>query len=79
MEDHERRLKSSKEARDRAGEGIAYCNLRNVYDRLGAFQKAIEYHERHVKISKEVGDTYRLISLHQVLYINKYIYYTSIL
>ena len=37
-------------------EGIAYCNLGNAYDRLGDFQKAIEYHERHRKISKEVGD-----------------------
>ena len=24
--------------------------------RLGDLQKAMEYHERHVKISKEVGD-----------------------
>ena len=29
--------------------GIAYYSL-------GDFQKAIEYHERHLKISKEVGD-----------------------
>ena len=29
--------------------GIAYYNL-------GDFRKAIEYHERHLKISKEVGD-----------------------
>ena len=29
--------------------GIAYYSL-------GDFRKAIEYHERHLKISKEVGD-----------------------
>ena len=58
---------------------IAYCNLGNVYDRLGDFQKTIEYQERHVKISKEVGDTYRLISPHEVLYINKYIFCTFVL
>ena len=41
---------------DRAGEGRAYDNLGIAYHRLGDFQKAIEYHERHLKISKEVGD-----------------------
>ena len=41
---------------DRAGEGQAYRNLGNAYDSLGDFQKAIEYHKRHLKISKEVGD-----------------------
>ena len=41
---------------DRAGEGKAYGNLGNAYDSLGDFQKAIEYHERHLKISKEVGN-----------------------
>ncbi|CAH3184240.1 unnamed protein product [Porites lobata] len=56
IEYHERHLRISKEVGDRAGEGIAYCNLGNAYDSLGDFQKAIEYHERHLKISKEVGD-----------------------
>ena len=41
---------------DRAGEGRAYCNLGNVYHSLGDFEKAIEYQERDLKISKEVGD-----------------------
>ena len=41
---------------DRAGEGKAYNNLGVAYKNLGDFQKAIEYHERHLKISKEVGD-----------------------
>ena len=40
-----------------AGEGRAYGSLGNAYHSLGDFQKAIEYHERHLKISKEVGDT----------------------
>ena len=41
---------------DRAGEGSAYGNLGIAYHSLGDFQKAIEYHERQLKISKEVGD-----------------------
>ena len=41
---------------DRVGERRAYCNLGNAFRNLGEFQKAIEYHERHLKISKEVGD-----------------------
>ena len=39
-----------------AGEGSAYGNLGNAYASLGDFKKAIEYHERHLKIAKEVGD-----------------------
>ena len=41
---------------DKAGEGGAYGNLGNAYQSLGDSQKAIEYHERHLKTSKEVGD-----------------------
>ena len=41
---------------DRAGEGKAYGNLGNAYDGLGDFKKAIDYHERDLKIAKEVGD-----------------------
>ena len=41
---------------DRAGERMSYGNLGNAYRRLGDFKKAIEYHERHLKIAKEVGD-----------------------
>ena len=41
---------------DRAGEGRAFGNLGNVYHSLGDFQKAMEYYERLLKISKEVGD-----------------------
>ena len=41
---------------DRAGEVQAYGNLGNIYNSLGHFQKAIEYHERDLKISKEMGD-----------------------
>ena len=42
---------------DRAGEGGAYGNLGNAYQSLGDFQKAIEYHTKHLSIAKEVGDT----------------------
>ena len=41
---------------DRAGEGRSYCNLGNAYHGLGDFKEAIEYHERHLNIAKEVGD-----------------------
>ena len=41
---------------DMAGEGSTYGNLGNAYDSLGDFKKAIEYHERHLKIAKEVAD-----------------------
>ena len=43
--------------------GDAYVNFKDfqhalgiAYYRLGDFRKAIEYHERHLKILKEVGD-----------------------
>ena len=35
---------------------MAYGNLGNDYQRLGNFQKAVEYHEKRLKIAKEVGD-----------------------
>ena len=35
---------------------MTYSGLGNTYCSLGDFQKSIEYHERHLKISKEVGD-----------------------
>ena len=41
---------------DRAGEGVAYANLGNAYVSLGDFWKAIEYHEKDLKIAMEVGD-----------------------
>ena len=41
---------------DRAGEGAAYCNLGNAYHSVGKFQEAIEYHNQHLSIAKEVGD-----------------------
>ena len=43
--------------------GDAYVNFKDfqhalgiAYYSLGDFRKAIEYHERHLKILKEVGD-----------------------
>ena len=52
----ERHIQISRELRDRAGEGKAYCNLGNAYNDLGDFQKAIEYHQRVLQISKELRD-----------------------
>ena len=40
----------------KVGEGRAHGSLGIAYYRLGDFQKAIEYHEGHLKISKEVRD-----------------------
>ena len=34
----------------------AYGNLGNTYQSLGDYQKAIEYHEKVLKIAKEVAD-----------------------
>ena len=41
---------------DKAGEGVSYGNLGNAYQGLGKFKTAIEYHQRHLEIAKEVGD-----------------------
>ena len=41
---------------NKAGEGRAYGNLGIAYWSLGDFHKAIEYHEHHLQIAKEVGD-----------------------
>ena len=41
---------------DKAGEGNSYFNLGNAYHNLGDFEKAIQYHKRHLEIAKEVGD-----------------------
>ena len=37
-------------------EGKAYCNLGCAHDRLGDFETAIGYHERSLKIAKELND-----------------------
>ncbi|XP_067023796.1 tetratricopeptide repeat protein 28-like [Acropora muricata] len=70
IEYHEKDLKSATEIRDRAGvgeangnleiddraeEGRAHGNLGHAYRSLGDFQKAIEYHKKHMKIAKGVG------------------------
>ena len=34
----------------------AYGNLGNAYFSLGKFQKALEYHEKHLKIAIAIGD-----------------------
>ena len=49
-------MKISIEIGDQAGEGGAYGNLGDVYSSLGDYQKATEYHEKHLKIALEIGD-----------------------
>ena len=44
---------------DKAGEGCAYGNLGNNYFALGDLERALQYHERHLRIAKEVGDKAR--------------------
>ena len=41
---------------DRAEEGGVYGTLGTFYNLLGDFQHAIEYHQKHLRIAKEVGD-----------------------
>ena len=35
---------------------MAYCYLGNAYCSLGDFKRAVNFHEHHLKITKEVGD-----------------------
>ena len=49
-------MKIAIEIGDRAGEGAAYGHLGNAYRSLGDHRKAIEYHEKDLKISIEIGD-----------------------
>ena len=41
---------------DRAGEGRAYCNLGCAYKSLGQFERAVEFHSKHLAIALEVGN-----------------------
>ena len=41
---------------DKSGEGKSYCNLGNAYESLEDFERAIQYHKRHLKLTKEMGD-----------------------
>ena len=41
---------------DKAREGRSYGNLGNAFQGLGQFKTAIEYHNRCLRIAKEVGD-----------------------
>ena len=49
-------MKRAIEIGDRCREGRACGNLGNAYQSLGDYQKAIEYHEKHLKIGIETGD-----------------------
>ena len=48
----------AKEGGNRAGEGEAYGNLGIAYGSLSEYQKAIEYFEIYLKITKETSETY---------------------
>ena len=50
-------LEIAKEVGDKAGEGIGYGSLGNAYQGLEQFKTAIQYHQRHLEIAKEVGDS----------------------
>ena len=41
---------------EKALEGLAYCSLGDTHRSLGDFKIAIDYHECHLKIAKELGD-----------------------
>ena len=41
---------------DRTGEGAAYGNLGTAYQSLGDYEKAIEKHEKRLKIAVKIGD-----------------------
>ena len=49
-------MKIAEEIGDRSGEGRPFGNLGNAYYSLGDYQKANEYHEKHLKIAQEIGD-----------------------
>ena len=49
-------LSIAKEVGDRAGEGMAYCDLGNACYSLGKFQEAIECHNKELLIAKEMSD-----------------------
>ncbi len=38
--------------------GWVFNRLGNAYDSLGQYQTAIDYHQQHLEISKEIGDRY---------------------
>ena len=46
-------------AKEKASEGQAFGNLGIAYNNQCDFHKAIQYHERHLQIAKEVGDKAR--------------------
>ena len=50
------RLSIVKEQGDRAAEGRAYGNLGNIYQSLGDFKQAINYHNKDLSIAKELVD-----------------------
>ena len=56
IECHELSINISKELEHRRGEGAAYNNLSSTYQSLGDSAKAIDYAQRALSFSKELGD-----------------------
>ena len=58
IEYHIEHLKIAQELRDRVGEGRACWSLGNAQASLGNHEKALQYANKHLDISKEVWTNY---------------------
>lgn len=56
IENLTKRLLEAKQNNSRFEEGRAYYKLGNAYYSLSKFQRALEYHGKHLSIAKDVGD-----------------------
>ena len=45
-----KQLNTCQKTGDFAGEGTSYNNIGNVYNSLGQYEKAMEYHMKHLSI-----------------------------
>ena len=56
IESHERNIGNAKVDRERTEKRIRCSLLGIAHHNLGQFKTAIDYHQRHLEIAKEVGD-----------------------
>ena len=56
IENHERIIENAKVEREKTEEGTRCSLLGIAHHNLGQFKTAIDYHQRHLEIAKEVGD-----------------------
>jgi tetratricopeptide (TPR) repeat protein len=49
-------MQRPRETGDRNGEGAFLIGLGNAYNSLGEYQRAIEFHQQSLEISREIGD-----------------------